>query len=428
MLPIFSLVVVVVLIIAMTMVYLYNQSAMEKFNSINAVYVPVKNALAEVHSHTVLIQDVFKEVATLKDQELLEDLPEHAEHVRRNIQIIVEAIPDPVRVHGFRKVFDDYYHSGFRLSEKMIEISMAGLMTEISEVNIYREHFEEHLSRVEENIESIYQKSVTSSQAQMQKLTWIVFSTVFILISVLTLGSFVIMRKLSSRLSVLTGFAKDIQMGHYEKSVDENWNDEFSIVVDAMNSMAKSIKYSTEKLHRLANYDGLTEVYSRTAIMGQLEAAVQSVLRHKYSLCFCMCDVDNFKQVNDQYGHEMGDKVLETFADYLKTVLRTEDIIGRYGGDEFSIIFPHTTADTAVVALERVKSCLSDHVFCDHSGQQFSITCSFGVAEFHEDMDKTLFMRTADEALYMSKENGRNSISIKRWSPDILYSGPDKSE
>ncbi|MFN7037390.1 MAG: GGDEF domain-containing protein, partial [Bellilinea sp.] len=121
--------------------------------------------------------------------------------------------------------------------------------------------------------------------------------------------------------------------------------------------------------------------------------------------------LDHFKNVNDRYGHSAGDRVLKSLARMLKQRLRRTDLIGRYGGEEFSIIFPNTTAAEAASVVDKLRESFSR---LHHLGPEgvFTVTFSAGIASFPQFKTAIAISNAADKALYQAKEKGRNRISV----------------
>ncbi len=160
-----------------------------------------------------------------------------------------------------------------------------------------------------------------------------------------------------------------------------------------------------------ATYDPLTELLNRRYFFERLNESIKTAQREQQPLSLCVCDLDFFKQVNDTMGHQAGDKVLVEFGSLLKNGKRAGDIAGRFGGDEFVICFPNTSAQDAVTVLERIRITLEKKKFKQNFEQTFSVTSTFGVAELDLEnaTDETL-LEAADQALYKAKEKGRNRI------------------
>lgn len=164
-------------------------------------------------------------------------------------------------------------------------------------------------------------------------------------------------------------------------------------------------------LRALIMRDGLTGLLNHTAIKEQLEAEVLQAQRNGAPLALAMIDLDNFKKINDSYGHATGDQVLRTLARILRQRLRRTDIVGRYGGEEFAVIFPDTTASTARRVLDQVRLAFSK--VSQHSEEvEFSVTFSAGVADMEKATDPDQLFDVADTAMYVSKQEGRNRITL----------------
>ena len=173
-----------------------------------------------------------------------------------------------------------------------------------------------------------------------------------------------------------------------------------------------AIKDSTSE--RLAVTDHLTSLYNRRFLVEKLNVEFSSARRYGHSLSLSLCDLDHFKQINDSYGHKAGDNVLQSLGRIMTEELRGENIVGRYGGDEFLILFPYTGAEKALVPLERLRKRFEKTVFRPGNGDRFNIAATFGVAELsrnHKNTDQ--LFEDVDEALYLGKQKGRNVISLK---------------
>ena len=167
---------------------------------------------------------------------------------------------------------------------------------------------------------------------------------------------------------------------------------------------------SEVKLHQLANYDELTGVKRRRHFFERLEDAVRSARRYGHPLAVVIADVDDLKPINDAHGHAVGDRCLSVFASVLTGAVRATDLVGRYGGDEFVMAFPHTRAADVVVCLERVRENLA-HRLAALALPVF--TATFGIAELSSDhADVAQFVGAADRALYRGKAAGRDRIEI----------------
>jgi diguanylate cyclase (GGDEF)-like protein len=165
-------------------------------------------------------------------------------------------------------------------------------------------------------------------------------------------------------------------------------------------------------LRGLIMRDSLTGLYNHSAIKEHLIREISRATRNSTPLALAMIDLDFFKKVNDSYGHPVGDQVIRTLSRLLQQRLRRSDIIGRYGGEEFAVIFPATSAWAAAGVLDRIREVFSK---IRHHADECEFTSSFtaGVANLKEDLDAEALFCIADSALYDAKHKGRNRIEIK---------------
>lgn len=153
--------------------------------------------------------------------------------------------------------------------------------------------------------------------------------------------------------------------------------------------------------------DSLTGLLHHKAIIARLESEVARAKRHKTPLSFAIIDIDLFKNVNDTHGHPVGDRVLKSLAELLQSRVRQSTVVGRYGGEEFAIIFEHCNAADATKILEEMRQSFSRMEQWSEQGS-FQVTFSAGVTEHVSGGDTAQLIATADQALYVSKHAGRN--------------------
>jgi len=172
---------------------------------------------------------------------------------------------------------------------------------------------------------------------------------------------------------------------------------------------------AVDELARLAERDGLTGLLNRLALSRRLQEELARARRYKLPLSLLLLDVDHFKRINDQYGHPAGDACLIALAELMQGLSRQSDIIGRYGGEEFMLLLPHTNLQQAELFAERLRSGVERLEVPTASGDLF-MTVSIGVAALAEgaamDMDEATLVHEADTALYAAKGGGRNRVCI----------------
>ena len=168
-------------------------------------------------------------------------------------------------------------------------------------------------------------------------------------------------------------------------------------------------KRMQDLLVEYANIDPLTGIPNRRALMECLSKEWMRVQRHGGTLSFIMADIDNFKRVNDTYGHSIGDEILQKVAQTIVSQCREIDLSARYGGEEFAIVVPDESAEGAAKLAERCRQATSN-IKLNVGDEDVQVTVSLGVAEIANSTSAEALIAAADEALYQAKEAGRNQV------------------
>ncbi|RIX48976.1 MAG: GGDEF domain-containing protein [Rhodocyclales bacterium GT-UBC] len=164
-------------------------------------------------------------------------------------------------------------------------------------------------------------------------------------------------------------------------------------------------------LEKLANRDGLTGLINRRHFMQTADAELMRAQRYERPVTIGMADLDCFKNLNDTYGHAVGDTVLRAFAELVQEVLRQSDLVCRYGGEEFAFLFPESSLDEAQRLAERLRSRCAEYDIRIPDGRLVRVTLSMGLADASDCPIETA-LRRADEALYQAKRLGRNRVEL----------------
>lgn len=262
---------------------------------------------------------------------------------------------------------------------------------------------------------------VTDSQARMAFLLMAVGGMLFgtlalsrramLDVGALTLVSYLLL------LATLHSFAPERVNLHVEAIIVFAYGAVLMIVAylgSYITGMRKQLKEQNRKLADLAARDPLTRLPNRRSLMDQLTEEVARADRRspeQQDLCISMLDVDHFKHINDTWGHDAGDIVLCKISDVLRESMRQGDFIGRFGGEEFVIIFPESTREAAEHAAERIRAQIGSLRFPGLPENQ-RVTVSQGVAIYQEGEKITDTLKRADDALYKAKSSGRNLVVI----------------
>ncbi len=207
-----------------------------------------------------------------------------------------------------------------------------------------------------------------------------------------------------------------------------------SLLSKKVDERTQELQLKNKILRELSIKDPLTNLYNRRYFVERLHQEFERAKRYKNSLILVMLDIDNFKDINDEYGHEAGDEYLKEMAAHIQQSLRGSDIAARIGGEEFCIIYPDSKIDFIQSTVERIRVKLAE-MTVNYDGHTISSSCSFGVAEIN---DKTTnykeLMKQADQCLYQAKNTGRNKVvshllsNNSTISPEATHSAHDKPE
>lgn len=167
-----------------------------------------------------------------------------------------------------------------------------------------------------------------------------------------------------------------------------------------------------QDMYRSANLDGLTGVLNRRSFMARLEEELAAARRHHTEYSLALLDVDHFKSVNDRFGHPAGDAVLVELGRRLKEALRTEDLVGRYGGEEFVVLLRQVPFANAQATAERIRALVEATPFTLPDGTKLPVTTSIGLSRLLVDKEIDGTLESADQALYQAKRNGRNQVWV----------------
>lgn len=164
-----------------------------------------------------------------------------------------------------------------------------------------------------------------------------------------------------------------------------------------------------EEIYRLTTVDGLTQIFNRRYLLEQLDREVSRAKRYRRALSLILFDIDHFKQINDTSGHLAGDYVLKQLATVVQGKIRREDLLARFGGEEFAIVLPEIDAENAVLFGEKVRKIIEKASF-KFEDTKLQVTVSVGVSATEENDDASSLVKRTDAKLYEAKVAGRNCV------------------
>lgn len=178
---------------------------------------------------------------------------------------------------------------------------------------------------------------------------------------------------------------------------------------DLLEEQNRELTQAYEKIEHLALTDTLTGIPNRRNISNIMSKEASRCKRNGGTFSLIMCDIDFFKKVNDTYGHDTGDYVLKKIAELIQDNLRKQDIVSRWGGEEFLLVLPETGIEDAMRVSEKLRTTIENQLM-EFGGHSFNVTMTFGVAVFELDIGLEKSIKKADDALYQGKQTGRNKV------------------
>lgn len=253
----------------------------------------------------------------------------------------------------------------------------------------------------------------TAAFAEMRRLRNATILTTLILLVVVGALAYALALLIVRPLGRLSRAARQVAGGDLDVEVPAPGGGELAHLTTVFNDMVRRIRQGRDELEKLSVTDPLTGLANRRHMMAELDRELKRSDRQDRKCVIIMLDVDHFKKFNDTYGHQAGDTVLMHLADVLREQAREVDTPARYGGEEFLLIVPETQGAGAARLAERIRAKVADQPFQLNGGEPVTLTVSVGLAEFpaHGKTPEAL-ISAADQALYKSKQAGRNRVTV----------------
>ena len=195
---------------------------------------------------------------------------------------------------------------------------------------------------------------------------------------------------------------------HIELKMSREKTKQYAIELERKN---QELQLLLEKVEQIAKTDFLTGIANRRYAIERMNEELSRFNRNGESFSLLMVDVDNFKKINDVYGHECGDYVLKHLVELIHSVLRKYDMIARWGGEEFLVMLPGTDIDNAKIVAEKISEFVRTHPF-NYLDNSFAVTITIGAAQHQAGDDLDSLVKRADEAMYRGKISGKNCVMI----------------
>jgi diguanylate cyclase (GGDEF)-like protein len=392
------------------------------------VATPVYSANNGVFGVIVINVDLEKMFALIET-----DVPDGIDVIATNSAGDYILHPDPEKTFGFDKGARMLMQDDLAITQRIFSGELSSIVTEVQDfrfpdkqavisltkVPFATESDEKYIvlgliSNLDAVLEDSRQLGITSLQISLA------FGILFVLLSL------ILARKITTPLQrMATTFAR-FKQGDPVPELSINRNDElgllarnFSIMAKKLNAQLMELNAQRQYLHKVAHHDALTGLPNRILLEDRIEQALISARRDKAEIAVMLVDLDDFKPVNDKYGHDIGDKLLQECAARMLTCIRETDTVARYGGDEFMIIISARELQLRGMSARHISRQVADKIR-SALGQSLkienfllNISCSIGIALYPQDGDdKNTLIKHADLAMYYAKSTGRNNVKL----------------
>ncbi|MCS7244284.1 MAG: GGDEF domain-containing protein [Candidatus Calescibacterium sp.] len=259
---------------------------------------------------------------------------------------------------------------------------------------------------------------LTKLDNQLRAISFYSNLVIFLLSLLSIVISFFMILQFYRPIEYLKSLSVELSKSKFSFDKKSFWFDEFNYLVDSFLRMAQVLEQQLTLLESIASFDALTKLYNRGAFEKFYSAiAIESKMKIALGLtrtfAVVMIDIDNFKKINDTYGHKIGDKVLASVAEIIKSRKRNTDIAARYGGEEFIIVLNVSTKMDALKFCLDLKDLISKIEIEVDKGNKINVTASLGISFYPDDSnDKDILVKIADDNLYNSKRKGKNRVSL----------------
>jgi len=392
--------------------------------SINRVIDSVYSVVHDPYSELELTART--EVAVLNALMPPNDYLVHGEHIERSnfdrLSTEVEkAFDDLTRDAGIEHNSDGSMHQARRNWDKgkQMAIDLLSIEKPVGDRNAAAamERMDLQFEKILNELKAVKRLAREEANRQLQAAERVrqqsIFESIFVFVIglVISIGAaWLLMRTVVDPIQNLHRTVQQFGRGQLSQRVEMNRQDELGRLAEAFNDMADQVKSITDTLTDESMHDALTGIFNRRELERQLQRLIEHASRHKRTLTLAMLDLDHFKLVNDEHGHQTGDELLKKVARVMENNLRPGDVLARYGGEEFIAVLPEADIDGARRVAERIRLLVGGTV-TKHDGANVSTTISIGLAVFPVDgRTAKELMAAADRALYGAKASGRNQV------------------
>lgn len=403
-----------VLLYSVYLYYVYEEqkTSRERIEQIRTAYLPV----LEIAGNNVLrfddIATSFKDAVLAGEMEWIDNTKKDKGRIEKDLAQLdgyAEIVP-PAEVAPLRNAFARYYDNAYALSLAMIQGNANSDQNNRLIENVERFHglAATAFDTLHIKLHQRFSQRIDEINHRLQRQVIIAAALGVILVIVIVGLTFIM--SLSTRHALREVNLAFMGMAHdtpdFSRRLKRESNDELGELIGWFNLLADKLEANYKQIELLSITDKLTQLYNRAKIDELFNLELGKAHRYGDALTVILMDLDHFKSVNDNFGHQVGDQVLRDLAGILRRSVRNTDHLGRWGGEEFIVLLPSTNIDQGRQLAEKLRATIAAHDFAGIGHK----TCSFGIAAYRADDDEDTLTKRADDCLYAAKKQGRNRV------------------
>lgn len=392
--------------------YLQQQQSQKNIVVLRDAYVPLLNLTNENLHIFNAIKNIYKDAVTSEELAWLDNVEDMQSQLFLNLDKIAALHPhiSSGEHQQVRQAVLDYQSKAEQLATKMIQNSQQLIGDDglIERVEIQQSKVDESLESMHRRMQQYFQESIESTNQLMSRLQLLSSSFAIALMLFLLLATFAVSYSSYQRVAVVVKRMRDLALGStdFSQRLNRDKKDELGYLIYWFNKLSDKLEQSYSELERVSITDKLTGLNNRNRTDQYFAQKLLQAEKSGAVFHVALLDIDHFKIINDTYGHQTGDRVLQKFAQILRDNAHEHDFIGRWGGEEFILILDASELTEAEKSVETLRLSIAETAF-DNVGH---ITASFGLTGTNAGEQQNTIIKRADDALYQAKKHGRNKV------------------
>jgi diguanylate cyclase (GGDEF)-like protein len=395
--------------------YSEHKQSSQKLSEIRDHYLPLVAITNENAQLFDQMRTILKDAVLADEISWIPNAKQLQEKIEQNFNELTNypQLIDENQLAQLRENFANYSSSSLQLAEQII-VKHNSLLNEGDLITKVEQFHNTTLQQFTELKDSIHRRSVQTIEQTNEVMDQLLFMS-----SVLTIGLMLVLLLVTLLVSLSTHRSleqvitrmQSLAKGkiNFSRRLERQQNDELGVLIHWFNKLSDKLEKDYIALQTISITDKLTQLNNRTRTDSFFPQAIKKAQKSHKALACVLLDIDHFKSINDHYGHQTGDLVLQTLAQILKDQAAAHDFVGRWGGEEFVLILQGSDPQQTFQQIDELRNTIAQFPFPEVK----NITVSFGISLITADDDQNSIIKRADECLYRAKEQGRNCVVME---------------